>query len=670
MTILERIIAMNLSGSLKYDTNRTYDGAGTGMAGIPIVLQNTDDGRTIAVLTDSNGNYTFNDVPDGNYQVVEKADWFPKPGAVGSYSFNWPETKPIITDGGVTPLISADPNQPNRAVWNAKLKGGENAIDGVGETTKKFRISGSDVYDNKGTKIDSNNNNMFARNKSVSSYLTISNGPVKNTSFVNVNQSDIAGLTENKLTGLDGGNMGTYPQGKPAESYESSYPIGSGYAYSTTGQNPPEGAYVDRNSRVSGATWWNVSGHTKGNEMDRFLTFNGGTNTTTVLSQDVTVEPNSKYLISAWFMNLTKDPTYVGRDQYRNPIDIPYADPQVKLIVKDDTGATLYSSDLGGPIPKNFNMPEWKQYGDVIGTGPNTRKLTIQVEQRGGINNGNDFALDDIQVLGVPANPKPTDPPPAGVNQTKKVNNADLTEAKVNDIVTYSFTVKNTLANEADNTQFQDILPPELTFESGSVTVNGTTQSSYNPNDGFSLGNIVKDQTVTITFRARVNSVPNRTNPSPHAANEAPNNSTVSYTYNFNTENNKPTPITYTDKSNTVYVAVDDGTRANVTTTKTADKENYNPGETVTYTINVGNAGPSTAKTPYVKDSVPTGISNPQYTVLSPQGATMSQGAWVSGVTLNDLRSHQRPQRIRAAAQTPAPARPSAVRTWEGQSST
>ncbi len=92
------------------------------MAGIPIVLQNPSGGRAVAVNTDSDGNYTFTDVPDGNYQVVEKADWTPKPGATGSVIWGSATAQPTITTGGITPLVNTDPNQPNRAELRNKAR--------------------------------------------------------------------------------------------------------------------------------------------------------------------------------------------------------------------------------------------------------------------------------------------------------------------------------------------------------------------------------------------------------------------------------------------------------------------------------------------------------------------------------------------------------------------
>ncbi len=150
-----------ISGRLVYDSNRTFDGNGAGMAGVPIVLQNPSGGRAVAVNTDSNGNYAFTDVPDGNYQVVEKADLSPKPSATGSVSWGAATAQPTITKGGVTPLARPDSAQPNRLVYDTG-SGTPTHIDGVGATTLNIAVSGGSV---------SNQTTNDGRN-------VISNGPV------------------------------------------------------------------------------------------------------------------------------------------------------------------------------------------------------------------------------------------------------------------------------------------------------------------------------------------------------------------------------------------------------------------------------------------------------------------------------------------------------------
>ncbi len=63
-TILGRVI---------FDRNRsaTIDGGDSGIANVPVVLQNTATGDRLIVLTDVNGDYSFINVPNGDYRIVE-----------------------------------------------------------------------------------------------------------------------------------------------------------------------------------------------------------------------------------------------------------------------------------------------------------------------------------------------------------------------------------------------------------------------------------------------------------------------------------------------------------------------------------------------------------------------------------------------------------------------
>jgi uncharacterized repeat protein (TIGR01451 family) len=72
---------------------------------------------------------------------------------------------------------------------------------------------------------------------------------------------------------------------------------------------------------------------------------------------------------------------------------------------------------------------------------------------------------------------------------------------------------------------------------------------------------------------------------------------------------------------------------ADVTTKKAADKKNYLPGETITYTVTVNNDGPSTALSPTVRDTVLIKVLNPQFSVND--GASWQP--WTGTTTLANL---------------------------------
>ena len=72
-----------ISGRVIFDRDRslTVSTGDSGIAGIPVVLQNTATGVRLTVLTDANGNYSFINVPNGNYRIVEA---YGTPGGVAS----------------------------------------------------------------------------------------------------------------------------------------------------------------------------------------------------------------------------------------------------------------------------------------------------------------------------------------------------------------------------------------------------------------------------------------------------------------------------------------------------------------------------------------------------------------------------------------------------------
>lgn len=61
-----------ISGSIIFDINRDArkDGNDYGIAEVPVVLQNKSTNERLGVYTDSQGNYTFTDVPLGDYIVI------------------------------------------------------------------------------------------------------------------------------------------------------------------------------------------------------------------------------------------------------------------------------------------------------------------------------------------------------------------------------------------------------------------------------------------------------------------------------------------------------------------------------------------------------------------------------------------------------------------------
>ncbi|WP_419892328.1 DUF7507 domain-containing protein [Paenibacillus xylanexedens] len=172
------------------------------------------------------------------------------------------------------------------------------------------------------------------------------------------------------------------------------------------------------------------------------------------------------------------------------------------------------------------------------------------------------------------------------------VKSADIPDAVVGDVVTYSIVISNSSLVDATNVMFFDNVPAGSSFVTDSITINGVPQPGADPITGVPIGALNSGTSVTVTFQVLVTSVPIP----PRLFNQAK----VGYT--------APTvpdgPIINTAvPSNAVEVPV---FQPNVAIVKSADTTNALVGDTVTYTLVVTNTGNIDATTT-VLDNIPDG---------------------------------------------------------------
>ncbi len=160
------------------------------------------------------------------------------------------------------------------------------------------------------------------------------------------------------------------------------------------------------------------------------------------------------------------------------------------------------------------------------------------------------------------------------LNATKIV---DKPIATVGDILNYTVTLINAGNVIDNNVFFQDTPSTGATFKSGTVTVNGQIQGSYDPTVGFSLGDIGIGQVVTVVFQATVVSVP----PSNNVTNQA----TINFKFVVDP---KEQPYSQTSYSNTVTTNIALG---KLDVTKAVDKKFATIGDKLTYTVTIVNIG-------------------------------------------------------------------------------
>ena len=152
----------------------------------------------------------------------------------------------------------------------------------------------------------------------------------------------------------------------------------------------------------------------------------------------------------------------------------------------------------------------WQEIGGVIHAQGNS-ELVIEFFSEGEAAIGNDFAIDDIGLREIL------------LPEFELVKTEDRTTAVVGDVVTYGLSVQNSCAQPLTNAVLRDFLPEGLTFVSGSVVINGVSQSTANPLIGFFVPDILGGTTLQVSFQAQVNAVPSE--------NPAVNRAALQYVY-------------------------------------------------------------------------------------------------------------------------------------------
>ncbi len=210
--------------------------------------------------------------------------------------------------------------------------------------------------------------------------------------------------------------------------------------------------------------------------------------------------------------------------------------------------------------------------------------------------------------------------PVADVGVFKSVEVNPVTAGQM---VVYPIRVSNLGPADAANVVLTDAIPSSITGAEFS-TDGGITFSPWT--GSYTIGTLPAGATVDILIRGTV---------APSATGVISNTADVSST----TEDPNPS-----NNSSTVDVAVEPS--ADVSVTKTAAPSPVAPGETLTYTINATNAGPSDAQDVTVSDAIPPEITVAEFSIdggitFSPWTGTYDIGTLPAGETRTILiRGH------------------------------
>lgn len=444
---------MNITGSVIFNINSQPNEASGNqpIKGVPVAIQVRGDtniegtfvGKGIVVLTNSDGNFAFRDVPKGSYRIVEAAGYT---GEI-SNSGNWNSSKSI----SVTPsdpdigLITSPPREANR-------------VNSLSPNTVYVNVSNSNISNVRF--VDAPVEDIYLE---LNNYVTIGN---------------------NLITAGNDGDFGILPNGTPVDTSPTTVPYSD---FITTFKyvryvyfKPNDGEYSISNTitNTNFGTWFNVSDHTTGDESGRMMIVNGSNPNQSIFTTTVTVEPNTNYVFSTWVMNIDSELNSVL--------------PELRVIVRSNT-EFLFNQPLSSTLMVT-RIPTWRQVGATFNSGNNTR-LTVSFISEGGPAGGNDYLIDDIRLLQL-----------QGAPVTNIQKSVDRIIASTGDTIRYTITFINSSNQQLTNVIFRDIVPEGVTIVPNTLMINNVQLDESNINSGISLRDINARETITISFEVRVNS--------------------------------------------------------------------------------------------------------------------------------------------------------------------
>ncbi len=459
---------------------------------ISVALLDSNNNGLI-IETDSEGIFTFINIPSGEYRLYEVA--LLKPTADNPGNFN--ESQEILF------INESDPTVDQIKI----LPEGTNDIVSLSPNLVFITVENEDIKDL-----------YFLDSPRILIYLPL-------------NQYSVVG--ENLITAIDNGTWGSYSAGTSVgtspnvEPYKLQdegintefYTAFSYVQYDNRpyyeipiGGNVHDGDYSVVNITTNDAFkqyggWWNLS---TGDERDRFAIINGDYPGQPFFQTSIDgLEPDTNYVFYTWFCNID-----ISKTEER---------PRLAVRIVDSTGNRLFNENLSNSFPAT-NIPTWNQVGTIFKTENYTTSQTrffLQFLSEGDAAAGNDFACESVFLFKL---------------QTAAVTAINKTVynrfAREGDVLLYTLTFTNTSLFTITNVYLEENISPYVIINRSSLVINNVpSPSSWGANDIINLPNVNSGKTVTISFTVIVkDNLESKT--------VIKNNATLVYSYSLETGTN------------------------------------------------------------------------------------------------------------------------------------
>ncbi len=588
-----------ISGALLFDNARTGVSSPSmpGISGVPIVLQNTATNAMLAVTTDANGRYTFLNVPNGTYRIVEAYGTTagPSPGDFSQAQAGGPAVAaapPISFAPSASPaanqLDAVTPNPLNTTVSGADITG-QDILNGPVQVP-------ADIAVTKEPEVE-----IATIGNSVTYVLTITNnGPGLARNIVLTDQ--VPASLQNVEYSTDGGTVWNTWTG---EFRREAMASNTNYFVLLRGTVAPSaGDTIDNTATVAASTADPNSGN---NSSTSSLPVDS------VANLGITKRANRTSVRPGETIIYTITTTNSGPGEARS------------VTVTDNVPLTLTNAEYSAD-----NGASWQPWGGTftIGTMANgassTLLLRAVVSQTATGSVGNLARVDSFTPDPMSGNTRSyvevpistSAEPSADLSVAKQANQSAV---RPGDTLIYTLTVRNGGPNAAASVVLADNVTPALTNAEYS-TNNGASWQPWN--GSLALGTMASGAASATLLRGVVAS---------SATESISNTATVSSaTADPNSSNNSATLQT--------TMAAPIPPSADLSVAKQANQSTVRPGDTLIYTLTVRNGGPNAAASVVLADNVAPALTNAEYSTNNgaswqPWNGSLALGTMANGTS-------------------------------------
>lgn len=175
-----------------------------------------------------------------------------------------------------------------------------------------------------------------------------------------------------------------------------------------------------------------------------------------------------------------------------------------------------------------------------------------------------------------------------------KVKSGDKLFLQEGETSLHTVVITNNSQTQLFNMVFKDTMSNGATYVSGSVTVDGVSQPTYDPIAGFALPSLTPAQSVTVTYTIQANN--------PITQSPVTDYATLSYTVDDPARGN----VSFTESTNTVSVQIISN---RLTVVKSVDKAYAVKGNNLHYTTVITNTGTLLKSNLVFTDAIPAGTT-------------------------------------------------------------